>query len=408
MPTLTQDPRSIVTPEAFSVHPPLLGTPLAEPWRRAVAILIDLLLVVLVTAVTSGFGFILGVVVAAFFFSRATKPGNEGRRSPAFRFFLGCMGVTALSLTIVVFLALRFVNGSGDRLGPDGPSVTVGIDGREVDALGELGLRGAIGGLTETVRLASTDSPEEAVLLAALLGRRVMEAGMSQDEVEEFLAEIIPDDAGGVDGDVLLDRAMAALSATPAAGAPGDGAEDGPAAAELARAMEVAADTIAELERELERAEDDVADLRSQRAEDEEGGGLTRWFSDRIDSVGFGLGWWTMYFAILMPWMHGQTPGKRALGIRVVRLDGNPVTWWHAFERAGGYAAGLATGTLGFAQIYWDPNRQGIHDKVAGTVVIVDGAEKIPGPWTLTESTVAASAETGSAAADDAATEKEG
>jgi uncharacterized RDD family membrane protein YckC len=37
---------------------------------------------------------------------------------------------------------------------------------------------------------------------------------------------------------------------------------------------------------------------------------------------------------------------------------------------------------LGFAQIYWDPNRQGIHDKVAGTVVILDGAKKIQGPWT--------------------------
>ncbi len=315
MPTLTQDPRSIVTPEVFSVHPPLLGTPLAEPWRRAVAILIDLLVVALVTALTSGFWFILGVVVAAFFFSRATRPGSEGRRSPAFRFFLGCMGVTALTLTIVVFRTIRFVNRSGDLLGPDGPNITAGIDGREVEALGDLGLRGAIGGLTESLRLASADSPAEAVLLATLLGRRLMEAGTPLDEIEDVLAELIPEDAGGVDGDVLLDRAMAALN---------------------------------------------------------------------------------------------ETPGKRALRIRVVRLDGNPVSWWHAFERAGGYAAGLATGTLGFAQIYWDPNRQGIHDKVAGTVVILDGAEKIPGPWTLTESTVAASASAGSVGAGEAATKKEG
>ena len=408
MPTLTQDPRSIVTPEAFSVHPPLLGTPLAKPWRRAVAILIDLLLVVLVTAVTSGFWFILGVVVAAFFFSRATRPGNEGRRSPAFRFFLGCMGVTALSLTIVVFLAIRFVNSPGDLPGPDGPSVTVGIDGREVEALGELGLMGALGGLQESIRLVTADSPDEAVRLATVLGRRLMEAGTPIDEVEDILAEVIPDEVTGVDGDELLDRAMSVLSATPDAGSPQDEAADVAAAARLAQAMELAADTIAELERELERAEGDVADMRSQHAEDEAGGGLTRWFSDRIDSLGFGLGWWTMYFTILMPWMHGQTPGKRALGIRVVRLDGKPVSWWHAFERAGGYAAGLATGTLGFAQIYWDPNRQGIHDKVAGTVVIVDGAEKVPGPWTLTESTVAASASAGSPGADEAATEKEG
>ncbi|RMH13601.1 MAG: RDD family protein [Gemmatimonadetes bacterium] len=88
-----------------------------------------------------------------------------------------------------------------------------------------------------------------------------------------------------------------------------------------------------------------------------------------------------MYFAILMPRMKGATPGKRIMGVRVVRLDGQPITWWHAFERAGGYAAGLATGLLGFLQVYWDPNRQAIHDKVAGTVVIVDGAPRVPGTW---------------------------
>ncbi len=69
-----------------------------------------------------------------------------------------------------------------------------------------------------------------------------MEAGTPLDEIEDVLAELIPEDAGGVDGDVLLDRAMAALN---------------------------------------------------------------------------------------------ETPGKRALRIRVVRLDGNPVSWLHALVRAG-------------------------------------------------------------------------
>ena len=41
-----------------------------------------------------------------------------------------------------------------------------------------------------------------------------------------------------------------------------------------------------------------------------------------------------------------------------------------SFSRFGGYAAGLATGLLGFLQILWDPNRQGIQDQIAGTVVI--------------------------------------
>ena len=35
------DPRTIVTPYAFSVHPDLLGRPLATPWQRLGAIAID-------------------------------------------------------------------------------------------------------------------------------------------------------------------------------------------------------------------------------------------------------------------------------------------------------------------------------------------------------------------------------
>jgi len=32
---------------------------------------------------------------------------------------------------------------------------------------------------------------------------------------------------------------------------------------------------------------------------------------------------------------------------------------------------------LGFAQVYWDANRQAIHDRIAGTVVVRDGAERV-------------------------------
>jgi uncharacterized RDD family membrane protein YckC len=74
---------------------------------------------------------------------------------------------------------------------------------------------------------------------------------------------------------------------------------------------------------------------------------------------------------------NGQTLGKRLLGIRVRRLDGQPLNWWVAFERAGGYAAGFATGLLGFAQVYWDANRQCIHDRIVGTVVVRDGAPRV-------------------------------
>jgi hypothetical protein len=88
------------------------------------------------------------------------------------------------------------------------------------------------------------------------------------------------------------------------------------------------------------------------------------------DDVGLGLGWAIAYFSLLPVWWQGQTVGKRLLGLRVVELTGKPLTVLRAFKRYGGYAAGMATGLFGFAQVLWDPNRQAIQDKTAHTVVI--------------------------------------
>jgi uncharacterized RDD family membrane protein YckC len=67
-----------------------------------------------------------------------------------------------------------------------------------------------------------------------------------------------------------------------------------------------------------------------------------------------------------------------AVGIRVVQmLDGSLPNWGQAISRwALPAVAGLipVTGALGWLLIYlwmlWDANRQGLHDKVAKTVVI--------------------------------------
>ncbi|HET8656636.1 MAG TPA: RDD family protein, partial [Longimicrobiaceae bacterium] len=88
------------------------------------------------------------------------------------------------------------------------------------------------------------------------------------------------------------------------------------------------------------------------------------------EEFGLGIGWVGLYFVATVALFRGRTPGKRLLGIRIIRLNGKPIGWWAAFERFGGYAAGLATGLLGFFQIFWDQNRQAIHDRIAETVVI--------------------------------------
>ncbi len=66
----------------------------------------------------------------------------------------------------------------------------------------------------------------------------------------------------------------------------------------------------------------------------------------------------------------GQTPGKMALGIKVIETDGSPVTWGKAILRYIGYVISGLVLSLGFIWIAFDSKRQGWHDKIANTYVV--------------------------------------
>lgn len=87
-------------------------------------------------------------------------------------------------------------------------------------------------------------------------------------------------------------------------------------------------------------------------------------------SLGATFGWGIVYFSLLPAFWNGQTLGKRLLHLKVVELAGQPMTVMRCLRRYGGYAAGMATGGLGFAQALWDVNRQAIQDRAAHTVVL--------------------------------------
>jgi len=97
---------------------------------------------------------------------------------------------------------------------------------------------------------------------------------------------------------------------------------------------------------------------------------VVKWIEGILADLGISFGWAIAYFTVFISWNNGQTIGKRVCGIRVVQLDNKPLTLWGAFGRQGGYSAGFATGLLGFLQIYWDPNRQAVQDKLADTLVL--------------------------------------
>lgn len=71
----------------------------------------------------------------------------------------------------------------------------------------------------------------------------------------------------------------------------------------------------------------------------------------------------------------GQTPGKRAMGVRVVRTDGQRMTFGNAVRREIGYWISAIL-FLGFLWAIVDNRRQGVHDKLAGTLVLYSWPEE--------------------------------
>jgi uncharacterized RDD family membrane protein YckC len=248
--------RRWVAPEALNVAPALVGQPLAQPKRRALAMGLDLLAVALIS---------------------------------------GARDLWLFAGLLIVLLQLRRKRSGGTAWAPPGwllAAVLLGL------ALSQAG--------------------------ALWRGRALAEADPARAEAREAA------------------EAARELAAAPAASAP--------------------LERIAQLEAQLE-AEREAARKARPPGWREQLDGL--W-----ESVASRFGWGIVYFSLLPAWWGGQTLGKRVLGLRVVELTGRPMTVMLCLKRYGGYAAGMATGGLGFLQMLWDPNRQALQDKAAHTVVI--------------------------------------
>jgi len=105
-------------------------------------------------------------------------------------------------------------------------------------------------------------------------------------------------------------------------------------------------------------------------------------FSVTIDfAAALGVVVTLLYFGLGTYIGKGATLGKRLLGIRVVSLVGEELSFWHSIERALGYAASSLEAGFGFLQYFRHPNRQTVHDRIAETIVIVDPRKKaVDGP----------------------------
>ena len=381
-----QDPRTIVTPYAFRVEPDLLGLPLAGPRRRLLGMAIDLTFIG--TLALAGWTATLTFLLVVFIVQATSAGGTFGH--PMVRIPTRALAVLLLIGVLIgrpfgwirsvieEAAAPQLASISGEDGDAGGLGIEIGDDGELVSASPAALVRlGA-----DALRFARTDDTVEARRLAGSLAARLHEEGVSPGEIAGVLGEFGADsvqqpakwravlrETDRLEGlrlerlaseDSLLAMYAAALS------------EDTSRARALRRDVleALSGDSIRGLERQLSERNSELAEARQELEQEHRGFSLLRAAGNLAQDLGVGFGLSGIYFTVFTVWWRGQTPGKRIVGERVVQLNGKPIGWWDSFNRFGGYAAGLATGTLGFLELIWDANRQAAHDKMVGTVVL--------------------------------------
>jgi uncharacterized RDD family membrane protein YckC len=313
LPAALKDQPRWVTVEALNVAPDLVGAALGSPWRRAWAMGLDLLVVALLTGV-SGLWLLVGLALVVLQLrSRGGLPSRMGKRALVGWVVAGVIALLAVEEAGSQWEAWRHPERAAER------------KARAANPLSDV---------SAALEKAAAETEATDASEGAETARQALRAAARAVAVRAAASDAAP-------------------TAETAASAPAEGASAAAAARRAAAADRV---RIAQLEAELAEARRP----KSWRAQ----------FSRFLDDIGAGLGWGVVYFSLLPAWWGGQTVGKKLLRLRVVELTGKPMTVMRCLKRYGGYAAGLATGGLGLAQILWDVNRQGLQDKVAHTVVL--------------------------------------
>jgi hypothetical protein len=377
------DPRSIITPDAFSVAPHLLGLPLATPRRRLAAMAVDL--VVVAFLVNVGGAVLFGLALAWVFFRVAARRGPRVVPRPV------RVGAAVLGALVLFGAGSALWDEVADRMRGEAKSDAEGnreaaralqVASSVVGTDGQAGKALRVG--AELIALRVSETEKEAFTHASAYAAGMKAVGRPDAEIRQELAEAAADtDADAVKAAVrrVLAGEGGAVAAPPSpdslARAYAAALEAGDTAASRALRPQLlgvlAADTLGALRAEMAGLRAENERLDDALVEERETIGILGWLGKVADELGLGFGWTGLYFTAFLTLWRGQTPGKRLLGIRVVRLSGAPIGWWAAFERFGGYAASIFTGLLGFLQVTWDRNRMALHDKITETVVVREG-----------------------------------
>lgn len=355
---------AFITPDFFAVARDLIGTPLATPSRRAAAMAVDGILVAIL--VQAG-GVFLGLT-AVFVLLRASRGGQKtGYVRSSVRLTL------RLAAAVVLFVvAMQAWDFGEDRINEqihadDQPTTSAAADTSGSDLNLSFPAGEGLATAANLAGLATADEPAEVATYARKLLESAKRAGATDAQLRDVRPEMI-----GMLGDDSTGANVAALDSVLIAVA---GQAPVTIDSVITQADSFKA-VIADLRKDNARLDARGDQLAAQLEAARERRGVRSYLAGVFDDLGLGFGWAAVYFTAFLAMMRGQTPGKKLMGIRVIRLDGKPIGWWISFERFGGYAASFSVGLLGFLQILWDRNRQGLHDKACETVVIRDAAQR--------------------------------
>lgn len=103
---------------------------------------------------------------------------------------------------------------------------------------------------------------------------------------------------------------------------------------------------------------------------------------DVVQAVAGGGAWliWVIVYFVWFWTLTGQTPGNRLMGIRVVRAKGGLISAPKGMLRVVATVIAALPLGAGFLPVLVDERRRGLHDRIAGTVVIwVEQDDRVSG-----------------------------
>ena len=316
--------REVITPYAFKVDNALLGLPLASPTRRALAMIIDVALIFLAAKLSAT----IIAFVAAMAFYKGTAQQYLPKMSSVWRRVLKIMAASILFVSALAVLSTGI-----DYLESDNADQGLTVQGVKIQ---------------DDIQLTSTEKKQVNAYL-------VQTADESCEQPCQLNA---------------LDNLIGQVP-------------------KLAEMDDLQSPQLAKVLLQLlvlsENNEIKPTQLIEDKPKQTTTHSILQWGKGIIQDLGLGFGWAAVYFTLFSLLWRGQTPGKKLCNTQVVALNGEPLGLLDCFGRYGGYGAGFATGLLGFLQVYWDPNRQAIQDKISATVVIQGSVNQVVNVQTVVD-----------------------